>query len=144
MEITFNQIIPQIQPESPPPRPPENRNRAPPQKWRSTAVWALDLGNGRSVDFESGYSAGQQNGPLPTDRRTKPPRERHLSYTLDEEAQAPPPDDTTHSVFEQSDSPTGWQPKVEQREDGLLLDSAGQQNDGDPPPPDDLPIFWTD
>jgi hypothetical protein len=47
-------------------------------------------------------------------------------------------------VFEQSDSPTGWQPKVEQREDGLLLDSAGQQNDGDPPPPDDLPIFWTD
>jgi hypothetical protein len=108
---------------------------APPQKWRSTSVWALDLGDSRIVDFESGFN----HDPLPTDRRTKPPRERHLNYALDEETQAPPPDDSTESEIPMSDSPSGWQPKVEQQEDGLSL-----VFDGDPPPPDDLPIFWTD
>ncbi len=34
---------------------------------------------------------------------------------------------------------TTWEPPTQLREDGLLL-----VFDADPPPPDDLPIFWTD
>jgi hypothetical protein len=78
------------------------------------------------VDFEAATA-----GPLPTHRWTKSPRERHLSYALDEETY---PEDgadasTAHSM---------GKPRTELREDGLLLIYD------EPPPPHDEPVFWTD
>jgi hypothetical protein len=103
---------------------------APPQKWRSTTVWAMDAGDGRPVDFEP----GTLRSPLPTDRRLPPPRERYRSGTRA---------DDTSTMFDQSQPPNqAWTPEVRQREDpapaGLLI------HDGDEPPPDDEPVFWTD
>jgi hypothetical protein len=81
----------------------------PPQKRRRTAVWALDTGDGHPVDFEP----GSLHGPLPTDRRTKPPRERYFSGSRG---------DDTSTIFDESPPPDQtWTPEVRPREDGLLL-----------------------
>jgi hypothetical protein len=86
----------------------------------------VDAGDGLTVDFEHATAE-----PLPTHRWTKSPRERHLSYALDEETY---PDDGADAS---PAHPTG-KPGTKLREDGLLLIYD------EPPPPDDEPVFWTE
>ena len=90
----------------------------------------MDVEFGRLVDFESGWEVTG----LPTRRRTKAPREAYSTYTLDE-------GDQTGPVLSEAEGSqiSQWQPPTQLREDGMLL-----VFDGDPPPPDDEPVFWTE
>ena len=103
--------------------------QAPPEPSPAIA-WGVDVEDGRLVDFESGWEVTG----LPTRRRTKAPREAYSTYTLDE-------GDQTGPVLSEAEGSqiSQWQPPTQLREDGMLL-----VFDGDPPPPDDEPVFWSD
>jgi hypothetical protein len=103
---------------------------APPAPWSGVALWGVDAGDGRTVDFDPAL-AGFSRDPLPTDPLSKSPRERYFMRAPDDATMTP--------VIEPDEEDNTWTPAVRQRADGLLL-----FYDGDPPPPDDEPVFWTD
>jgi hypothetical protein len=102
---------------------------APPRPSKAI-LWGVDAWDNRIVEFEPG---GELEG-LPTQRRLASPRERYLTHPL---ADGDPPVPETREADE-SQHPN-WMPATQKCADGLLL-----VFDGDPPPPDDEPIFWTD
>ncbi len=91
-------------------------------------LWGVDAWDGRIVEFEPGW---ELDG-LPTRRRSKSPRERHLSYNWEDcDQQGREIDQPAESQISRKSPPT------RQRDDGLLL-----VFDTDPAPPDDEPVFW--
>jgi hypothetical protein len=95
-----------------------------------TILWGVDTWDSRIVEFEP----GMEMVGLPDRHRHKSPRERARAYTLASD------DEPSQEVREMDESqvPT-WTPPAQSQEDGLLL-----VFDGDQPPSDDLPVFWTD
>ena len=77
-----------------------------------------------------------ENECLPTRHLHKIPRERYRTYTSEDSDQSDREPDLPDA--EESQVPI-WEPPTQLREDGLFL-----VFDADPPPPDDVPIFWTD
>lgn len=102
---------------------------APPLPTKALA-WGVDAWDGRLVEFESGFNQER----LPTQRPSKAPRECYYTYTLEDSGVS----GSARSEAEESQVPA-LSPPTQQREDGLLL-----VFDGDPPPPDAEPVFWTD
>jgi hypothetical protein len=95
-----------------------------------TILWGVDTWDSRIVEFEP----GMEMVGLPDRHRHQSPRERARAYTLASD------DEPSQEVREMDESqvPT-WTPPAQSQEDGLLL-----VFDGDQPPSDDLPVFWTD